>query len=49
VMRAMALARSKSARALRLQGAFRRSLGAIWGRIAAFSAKNRLDAAVLTG
>jgi hypothetical protein len=49
VMRAMALARSKTAHASRLQGAFRRSLGAICVRIAAFSTKNRLDAAVLTG
>lgn len=44
---AMAKSRSNFARAQRLQGAFGRSLGAIWGRIAQLDLKNRLVGAVL--
>ena len=44
---AMASARAKFVRRWSLQGAFRRSLGAIWGRLAAFGQKNRLGRAIL--
>ena len=43
----MASARSKSVRRWSLQGAFRRSLGAIRHRLAAIRQKNRLGQAVL--
>ena len=43
----MASTRAKFVRLWSLQGAFRRSLGAIWGRLAAFGQKNRLGRAVL--